>query len=168
MKWERFSVLHSHDEHSLAVVKSLSQRAASSPTPCIVRIDAIPTSDREDVTATHKLRSLLADLEPSAAIVVVASPAAVESLADALAAESPRRQRQWLFAWVPSEDALERLGVLLNAAGVYALAPYPASVSSFEEHWSNLADVSDAGKAQDHWYLDLVAHQKRCRVQGLR
>lgn len=166
MKWEHFAILHSQDEYSVSVVKTISQRVVSTASPCITRIEAIPTSDKRDASELHRLRSLLSELDDS--VIVVASPTTVEALAEVLSSEPSAKRRQWLFSWVPSEEALERLGVLLNMSGFYALGPYPPSVRSFEEHWSKLAEVSVPGKPEDQWYLDLVAANKHCRVQGLR
>ncbi|KAH8038630.1 hypothetical protein HPB51_002754 [Rhipicephalus microplus] len=173
MKWEHFAVLHSHDEPSVAVVKALSQRAVSAASPCVTLIEALPK------TATHeggerarlRLRNLLVQLEDTTPVfVVTASADVVEALAELIASDPDTflRHRQWFFAWVPGEEALRRLGPLLNRAGFYALAPYPPTVGSFEDHWSNLSRTADVKNAGDRWYLELVAMQKHCRIQGLK
>ncbi|XP_077511688.1 uncharacterized protein LOC144122047 [Amblyomma americanum] len=168
MKWEHFAMLHSHDEPSLAVVKALSQRSVSAASPCVTLVESLPVEGGD--RARLRLRSLLAQLEDTTPVFVVAAPDAVDSLAELIASDpdSFLRHRQWFFAWVPGEGALRRLGPLLNRGGFYSLAPYPPTVGSFEDHWANLTQVADARRPQDHWYLELVARQKRCRVQGVR
>uniref|UniRef100_A0A131YFX7 Pheromone and odorant receptor n=1 Tax=Rhipicephalus appendiculatus TaxID=34631 RepID=A0A131YFX7_RHIAP len=173
MKWEHFAVLHSHDEPSVAVVKALSQRAVSAASPCVTLIEALPKTAAHEggERARLRLRNLLVQLEDATPVfVVTASADAAEALAELIASDPDTflRHRQWFFAWVPGEQALRRLGPLLNRAGFYALAPYPPTVGSFEDHWNNLSRAADVKKARDRWYLELVATQKHCRILGLK
>ncbi|KAL1467871.1 hypothetical protein MTO96_025906, partial [Rhipicephalus appendiculatus] len=173
MKWEHFAVLHSHDEPSVAVVKALSQRAVSAASPCVTLIEALPKTAAHEggERARLRLRNLLVQLEDTTPVfVVTASADAAEALAELIASDPDTflRHRQWFFAWVPGEQALRRLGPLLNRAGFYALAPYPPTVGSFEDHWNNLSRAADVKKARDRWYLELVATQKHCRILGLK
>lgn len=174
MKWEHFAVLHAHDEPSLAVVKALGQRVVSAASPCITLIETLPLegggAGGVPEKSRQRLRSLLAQLEDTTPVVVVAPPDAVEALAELIASEpdSFLRHRQWFFSWVPTEETLRRLGPLLNRGGFYALAPYPPTVGSFEEHWDNLSVNAASRRPRDQWYLELVARRKLCRVQGVR
>ncbi|XP_075542696.1 uncharacterized protein LOC142576440 isoform X2 [Dermacentor variabilis] len=172
MKWEHFVVLHSLDEPSVAVVKALSQRAVSAASPCVTLIEALPKMAAHDGDRSRmRLRNLLVQLEDATPVFVVSASADVaQALAELIASDPDTflRHRQWFFAWVPGEEALRRLGPLLNRGGFYALAPYPPTVGSFEDHWNNMSLVADPKKAQDRWYLELVAKQKRCRIQGVR
>lgn len=174
MKWEHFAVLHAHDEPSLAVVKALGQRVVSAASPCVTLIETLPLEGGAGAASEksrQRLRSLLAQLEDTTPVLVVAPPGAVEALAELIASEpdSFLRHRQWFFSWVPTEETLRRLGPLLNRGGFYALAPYPPTVGSFEEHWHNLSlSAAATRRPRDHWYLELVARRKLCRVQGVR
>lgn len=172
MKWERLVIFHSADEHSVAVVKSISQRVVLSERPCIVEIKTVPshtnTVSRELVKSD--LNSLLTSLEENSAVVVISSSSTGKLIVEAMAENlDSTAKHQWLFSWVPDVEAVAKLGTLLNSGkGIYCLAPYPASVKPFEGHWKALKETSSPSRLEDSWYLELVTDRGHCRIAGVK
>ncbi|XP_064461074.1 uncharacterized protein LOC135371034 [Ornithodoros turicata] len=172
MRWERLVIFHSSDEHSLAVVKYITQRVVSSDKPCILKMKTIPhqgDSVSAEVVKTE-LESLVSDLEDDSAVVVIGDSPWTKAVVDAMAGiVTSAAQHQWLFSWIPDAEALAGIGALLSTgSGVYTLAPYPPSVQSFEEYWATLVDVSTTSRLEDRSYLELVSDRGLCRIAGVK
>jgi hypothetical protein len=158
VNWTRISIVHSTDEHSLQVVKLLTQSSLNHDDVCFSAVESLPDKEKDYARVLESIASKIK--EDRTPVFVIGFGESIKHFSKIMIQESEISSRfQWFFASMPDPAVLYAFGSQLNHQKIYGLAPFPGKFAKFEEHWKSLQD-SMPGPLMGSWFDEFVCHLK--------
>mgnify|MGYP002715476309 CR=1 FL=1 len=161
LEWTKLAIIHSNDEDSLFVVKSLGQLAQSGQV-CLVAVEELPmisSSDdgpRKGVELrgySRVFQSITSRNELNIPILVITNQESTSRLVRVMV-DNPFlvSKHQWIFVQMPSPETIKEMQVILSGDNkIFTLTSYPLVIQAIEQFWNEI-QFSD-----DKWYKEIIS-----------
>lgn len=158
VNWTRIAIVHSTDEHSLQVVKLLTQGSINHNDICFSAVESLPEKEKDYVNVFKSIASKIK--EERTPVFVIGFGESIKQFSKIMIQEAETSSRfQWFFASMPDPAVLYAFGPQLNHQKIYGLTPFPGKFAKFEEHWKSLQEVMP-GPLIGSWFDEFVCHLK--------